>query len=224
MQSRKLYVESRVRQLGCSMPKYTDNEVKNEPMLWNCDYASAYKKGGPITRKFLDLIPESWRNQPLVVDTRVHMLMPGWFPCIPGWHHDDVPRTRSDGQPNYWDDLRSEHCVGLVNGNLAPTEFAVGSGFVSVPDEGVVNASLHEQVVEMVKTRHYHTYSNERNLLVFDDRCWHRGTEAVGTGWRWFGRVSRYHIKGKPVARPNKRTNEVRKQVQIYMSAENAGW
>lgn len=29
--------------------------------------------------------------------------MPGMFLAIPGWHHDNVPRTVNNGQPNYKD-------------------------------------------------------------------------------------------------------------------------
>lgn len=31
------------------------------------------------------------------VDAKVHMLMPGQFPCIPNWHGDAIPRD-ADGQ------------------------------------------------------------------------------------------------------------------------------
>lgn len=30
------------------------------------------------------------------VDAKVHMLMPGQFPCIPGWHRDGVPRDEKN--------------------------------------------------------------------------------------------------------------------------------
>ena len=54
---------------------------------------------------------------------------------------------------------------------------------------------------------------------------WHRGTPAVANGWRFFIRASRYYnASGEPIARRNPRTNELRRQVQVYMSAENAGW
>lgn len=28
-------------------------------------------------------------------DVKVHMLMPGQFPCIPNWHYDNVPRVNN---------------------------------------------------------------------------------------------------------------------------------
>lgn len=36
-------------------------------------------------------------HQNYVVDSKVHMLMPGQFPCVPNWHGDAIPRD-ADGQ------------------------------------------------------------------------------------------------------------------------------
>jgi len=94
---------------------FTQDDVKNEPMFFNSDLDFASKNGGPITRAFIKhFISEQGDRRPYVFDSRVHMLMPGWYPCIPGFHHDDVPRSTSTGQPNYVDpEYRSEHCLGL---------------------------------------------------------------------------------------------------------------
>ncbi len=66
----------------------------------------------------------------------------------------------------------------------------------------------------------------DRTLLLFDDRVWHQGVPAVRSGWRYFIRISRHFDKKKNkfIVRDGKRTNEVRKQVQVYMSTINAGW
>ena len=208
------------------MPHFKESEVKNEPMLFNCDLEHAKKLGGPITRAFLDRVDPKWHDCPVVVDTRVHMLMPGWYPCIPGWHHDDVPRTRRDGQPNYEDGQdRSEHCVALINGQICPTEYAVGiEDFPEV--SGTVYAEWHplvESLCNLGKLQRMQAWRDE--LVYFNDRTWHRGTAALQGGWRWFGRISRYFdAKGYTISRKNARTNEVRRQVQTYMSAINAGW
>lgn len=59
------------------------------------------------------LMPEVWpivSSCPLphvsyVVDVKVHMLMPGQYPCIPNWHGDFIPRD-GDGNlmPEYIND------------------------------------------------------------------------------------------------------------------------
>ncbi len=209
---------------------FKDNVVKNEPMLFNNDLKGAYTNGGVITTLALDILPEDWREADLVIDSRVHMLMPGWYPCIPGWHHDDVPRTRSDGQPNYEDAQRSEHGIFLVNSHIAPTEFALGDArFNDVPLGETVYAQWHKEVGERISSANLVTKKvPNMQWIFFDDRTWHRGVAAVENGWRFFIRVSRYYTlqDGQKVynARSNVRTNEVRKQVQIYMQAENAGW
>jgi len=61
---------------------------------------------GLISTRFteaLDLMPQldkillscpidSWNRHLYFVDVKVHMLMPGQYPCIPNWHYDFVPR------------------------------------------------------------------------------------------------------------------------------------
>ncbi len=99
-------------EVGPEFGDFDQAAVKNEPMLFNCDFRTAYEIGGPITRAFLDAIECDGYGG--IIDTRVHMLMPVWFPCIPGWHHDDVPRSRPDGQPNYESpEHHTRHVMGL---------------------------------------------------------------------------------------------------------------
>jgi len=49
-----------------------------------------------------DLIPifETFPESPLEFtwDVKVHMLMPRQYPCIPGWHVDNVPRMKAGPQ------------------------------------------------------------------------------------------------------------------------------
>lgn len=223
-----MLIDSRWETLPGRMQERDVLEVKNEPMLFNCDPQGAYSNGGPLTREFLLMLPDEWRDVPIVVDSRVHMLMPGWYPCIPGWHHDDVPRTRSDGQPNYGPgEFRSEHIMALVGGDICPTAFALGEADFIEPALGdVIYAKWHhdvqgklwggELVQELVPSN---------RLIAFDDRTWHRGSAAVYSGWRFFIRASRYYAPdGTPVPRGNPRTNEVRRQVQVYLDNVNSGW
>ena len=78
--------ESQMKVIG-EMNPFTDEQIKNEPMLFNCDLKAAYDLGGPITQEFLDKVMDFVDDEKVVIDTRVHMLMKGWFPCIPGFHH-----------------------------------------------------------------------------------------------------------------------------------------
>ena len=221
-------ISSHVEFLDVRIPHFDDIAIKNEPMLFNCDLEGAGRLGGPITYCFLNKLPQSWRDVPLVIDSRVHMLMPGWYPCIPGWHHDDVPRTRSDGQPNYGPgQCRSEHVIALVNGGICPTEFATGTEFFTEPALGrTIYADWHHEVENRIRRGQLAVEVAPSNRLVlFNDRTWHRCQAANANGWRFFIRASRYFAPdGTPIPRGNPRTNEVRRQVQVYMDDPNLGW
>lgn len=200
--------------------EYSQEEIKNEPMLFNCGSYYADKFGGSITKDFLDSLDESGIDlTSVVIDTRVHMLMPGWYPCIPGWHHDDVPRSRVDGQPNYINpEYRSQHVMALVNGDICPTQFAVGDFEVSeIPLGEVVYKKWHVEVESQLNCGSCSVVKAPSNKLIhFDDRSFHQGAPSSGSGWRWFGRAS-WNTHRVP-------TNEVRRQVQVYLENPMEGW
>lgn len=222
---------------GVSLPSFTDKQIKDEPMFFSADPVFAWKEGGPITRAFLAAYfgitlahYAEWELRAsklpgFCFDSRVHMLMPGWFPCIPGWHHDDVPRSRSDGQPNYHTpEFRSQHCLALINGDICPTEFAVGEGvytetplFSTHPLYKVWH-NLVESDIDFGVMRRVPVPSNK--LIHFNWNSFHQGTRAVKGGWRWFGRLSwdAGYEKGRP------KHNEIRRQVQVYLEFPMEGW
>lgn len=212
-------INSAFQQRGVFASDWSQDIIKNEPMLFNCDRESAIELGGPITKDFMENLPSDWKNCDIVVDSRVHMLMKGWFPCIPGHHHDDVPRSGKSGQPNYENpEYRSLHLMGLVNGDVCPTQFAVGEIELGVPD-GVIYKQWHKDVIAAVDAGKMEHVSAPSGVYVqFDDRSFHQGTTAVSGGWRWFIRVS------KNTDRTKNCTNELRRQVQVYLEAPMEGW
>lgn len=203
--------------IGAEMPEFSETEIKNEPMLFNCSTLFALEHGGPITRAWLErLDPQTFLHHG-IVDTRVHMLMKGWYPCIPGWHHDDVPRSTADGQPNYKNpEYFSYHCAALVNAKIAPTEFLIGDIDVPDPEPGRVIYEQWDRHLRLGKSQGKRVSAPDRRLLYFDAATFHRGVEATENGWRWFGRIS--------INTDRKPTNEIRRQVQVYLSVVNAGW
>ena len=228
MKSEKQF-DSKINNVGrfaCAVP---DNEIKNETMFFNCDLEFAYENGQTITRSFIDNLPKDWRDADVVFDSRVHMLMPGWYPAIPGYHHDDVPRPEipvgqhfiTAGQPDY-DNPRylSEHVLGLVNADVAPTEFAIGKCTLScIPDGELIYRQWHKEVKELVESGKMDSVScPDRTLIEFDWQTFHQGTKAIKHGWRWFGRVSRN------TERTSKITNEIRRQAQVYLEWPMEGW
>jgi hypothetical protein len=203
--------------LGKKLPDFAELVVKNEPMLFNCSVEASRSLGGPITNAFLDALGV-WGTEG-VVDTRVHMLMPGWYSCIPGWHHDDVPRSREDGQPNYvTPEYRAEHVMCLINGDICPTQFAVGRcEMPEVALGGTVYGVWNDEVEIQIKKRNLARFTAPSNQLVFfNSESFHRGTMAVRSGWRWFGRLT--------TGTGRKATNELRKQVQVYLPQPTQGW
>jgi hypothetical protein len=207
--------------------------VKHEPMFFQADVNFAATHGGPITHAFLKealfyLTHIGVRPQDvnMFLDSRVHLLMPGWWPCIPGWHHDDVERSRDDGQPNYRNpSYRPEFLMGIVGSADCGTEFAAGHFDMSDPEDlPIVYKRWHEEVEAQIEVgndlpyfppRLYHV---EPNLLYrFSDRSFHQGVPCRNTGWRWFGRIT----INNPTVTP---ANEIRRNANVYMQNPMEGW
>lgn len=229
MNSEKIF-HSQVKPVGSFATHISNDEIKKEPMFFNCDLDFAWAKGGIITRDFIESLPDEWVNdEDTVFDSRVHMLMPGWYPAIPGFHHDDVPRPPipvgqhfiTAGQPDYdTPSYHSEHILGLVNADICPTDFAIGSSYFSqIPDGELIYRQWHKEVLQKLSVGALErVVAQDRTLYQFDWQTWHTGTKAVSNGWRWFGRVSRN------TDRTSRITNEIRVNAQVYLEFPMEGW
>lgn len=207
----------------------TNEQIKNEPMFFNCDLEYAYENGGDITRSFIDNLPHNFKYEKSVFDSRVHMLMPNWYPAIPGFHHDDVPRPEIEtgkhfitaGQPDYDNPrYKSKHILGLVNSAVCPTQFAIGNcEMPAIPEGELIYRTWHKEVEKLLSENKLELIeAKDRTLYYFDWQTFHTGQKAVGNGWRWFGRVS------KDTDRVNKITNEIRINAQVYLEFPMEGW
>jgi hypothetical protein len=217
------------------LPEFTELQVKKEPMFFSADAKYAWEYGGPLTRAFLQTIASvhpSWLDDPdFILDSRVHMLMPGWYPCIPGWHLDDVPRDREDGQPEHVNpSYRAEHILAVV-GDCSLTSFLQGHIVLEdVPDgklfpfgdceDTSIYGKWHNDIEGLLRNPSYCEVVKREiqagQVVQFDWQSFHMGNPATKHGWRWFCRASiRTH-----------RTiwNETRAQVQAYLPAPMAGW
>ena len=213
---------SRIQELDKFALQISDSVIKNEPMFFNCSLNYAFYEGGPITKEFIKALPINWRKDNFVFDSRVHMLMPGWFPCIPGYHHDDIPRLNNNtGQPNYNNpEYYSEHILGVVNADICPTEFALGECTMpSVKNNEIVYKKWHLEIEKLITANKLVVKKAEdRTLYAFDWQTFHTGTKAVANSWRWFGRVSRNTDRTKHI------TNEIRVNSQVYLEFPMEGW
>lgn len=226
-------------QYGSGMEKRDWTEVRDEPMMFGCRGDFAWENGGEITREFITnvmLDADLTDLTDIIVDSRSHMLKKGWFPCIPGFHHDDVPRLCENGQPWYWefearwdsmaDGFGDEnvydacHAFALVGDDVCRTEFALGTTRFTIPNvRETLYKVWHPEVVEAIQEGRLESVPAPMNQVVlFDARTWHQGTPAVSDGWRWFGRAS------WQTGRLLNCENQIRPQVQVYLENPMEGW
>ena len=213
----------RWRVVGDELPVVNESVIKDEPMLFSCDWDFAHSHGGTLTRLFLDSVPPEWAElrDAMVIDSRVHMLMKGWYPAIPGWHLDDVPRTRDDGQPDHVrPSYYARNLMALWNADVAPTEFILGREFHLIdvpPGQGVVYGKWHDDIETLIHAGELRTMAvPDRRYVDFGWGDFHQATPAVRFGWRFFIRAN--------VNTTRKKRNEIRRQVQVYMTKPFRGW
>lgn len=209
------------------MPHYDENIVKNETMFFNATAEFARSQPNTtITQDFLARVDKYLAKTygkviPYVLDTRVHMGMAGWYFCIPGWHHDDVPRTSKNGQPNYHaPEYEAKHIMALVNGNMCPTEFALGECELPDIEEGEMYYKKWHSIIEELcaQGKMIRMKAIGDPVVLFDSHTFHQGTVANTKGFRWFGRVS------WQTDRLNNITNEIRRNANVYLPAPMEGW
>ncbi len=202
------------------MYPFCQQKVKDEPQFFSASWDFAAERGGPITRDFLKhaAIAVGPRHDG-IVDSRCHMLMPGWYPCIPGWHLDDVPRTRPDGQPDHCrPSYLSQHLCAVV-GDASLTQFLAGR--IELDDIPVGKGVCYGEWNTVINNRIANgqlkpNTIGDGNIVQFDWQTFHRGMPATKDGWRMFIRLS-WNTK-RPI------TNEIRHQTQVYLPAHEAGW
>ncbi len=195
----------------------TENDVRNEPMLFSVDYNFAIKNGGPLTRAFIHKLHGSFGGMDLLIDSRTHMLFEDMYPCIPGYHLDFIPREREDGQPSHSNPSHTpKHCMCIV-GDCSKTEFAIGKSVFEEPPLGTkVYGEWHKDTLRKLESGELQRFSVPDKYLVYFD-CWslHQGMPATKNGWRWFIRAT--------IGSDRKPKNEIRKQTQVYLLSVE-GW
>lgn len=220
--------------VGASIPDPSQDLIKTTPSLLQASLQDAVTFGGQLTRQALGAIAKSMHfdRKYIVVDTKVHMLMPGFMPAIPGWHTDGVPRgpekdPAGKGAPDI--DAQEEVAIAppryhlLVTGEMAPTKFALNPDLdLMVPDEP--SPDLYRLLSTQMQAHEKH---NQLNLLltspstVYSWDWWqlHTATAATKFGWRFLIRVTETdYIKPRTDLR-----EVIRVQQQVYVPSE-FGW
>lgn len=78
--------------VGRPVERLSNDAIKATPGLWHASWDDALRYGGEVTRHVLGSVDLRGDRKHVIVDTKVHMLLPGFMPAIPGWHTDGVPR------------------------------------------------------------------------------------------------------------------------------------
>lgn len=203
------------------------NEIRVEPGLFRASLDDAIRFGGDIVRDAIRAMNLRHDRRNVVIDVKVHMLMPGFFPAIPGWHTDGAPRS-PDGSPSgkgppdimaqESGSFRPHRFHLLVTQCQCLTEFVAEPISINVP--AVPTTDLYKHVTRLVGEAHPATKFIPGNQVVeFDWWDLHRGVAALKHEWRCLVRaVESDHYT------PNRDLRDVlRNQQQVYVPMD-FGW
>ena len=177
-----MVVESSVKIVG-EFPQFPQSAVRSEVSQARVSLAEAVE-GGPIHRRFVEVLPEPWKRDPSVeIFSRVLWLKDGWFPLAPHYHLD-------------WDlgvnGPRVETLMALV-GDASQTEFV--SGPVAYQATGERQSRMNRwaaEIEEGLRSGKLATWTLEPGkLILLDNRTLHRARPARKTGWRLLMRAIR---------------------------------
>lgn len=128
------------------------------------------------------------------VDVKVHMLMPGQWPCIPNWHYDNVARNNENIQQ--FSDRVEGASMWLWLSGPPLTEF---------------RQSVNGEIIRyQVPAQTWHKFNQ------WDE---HRGTMSEAHQWRCFIRLSPFSI-----LKPAPEKMWLRRHSQVYLDAGRFKW
>lgn len=178
------------------------NLVKNSLGLFRASVEDAVRYGGDIAREALSVMDFRNDRKYITVDVKVHMLMPGFSPAIPGWHTDGVPRSDPKkgfnvdyGVPriDYQDSGQMEgHRYHLLVTGRCLTKFIDDPLIVDLPDEPT--NELYKLITRQVNKRLREkrasaSFIQPNTVTEFDWWSLHTATQATHREWRYFIRA-----------------------------------
>lgn len=219
--------------IGESIQTPSQDAIENSLNLRQVSLEDAARYGGSITRNALGAMKFKGDRRYIIVDTKVHFLLPGMCPSIPGWHTDGVPRgaqldPAGKGSPRFYameHDLISEpHYHLLVTGTHCPTRFLRGPiELTGLEDLGRdAYAEMTRQVNKYLDGNNAYSPtfdSPDSTVLEWDWWTVHTAQLATARGWRYLIRVTETdHIQ--PRTNP---ADFIRTQNNVYSPIE-FGW
>lgn len=187
--------------LGGTIEQPSTETIKNTLGLWGASLEDALKYGGDLTRDALGVMDLKFDRKYIVVDTKIHMLMPNFSPAINGWHTDGVPRGDGlDPQAKAAPNIEAQEKLNDTRFHLLVT----GSGCLT---EIVKDRNIELHVPNAPSTRLYKdldmqvkrgvengTLTAEEvpscTAVEFDWWDLHTGKEATKHEWRYLIRVT----------------------------------
>lgn len=222
--------------IGDSIEQPPTNELKNTFGLWNASLDDAVRYGGEITRLALRAMNIRHDRKHVIVDTKIHMLMKGMSPAIPGWHTDGAPRDNNknpggSGKPDTFaqeGDPRPNRYHLLVTGSGCLTKFIEHPVWVPIPSEPSYEVYNTMSNFIQQKTMEYPSMAREpvramtipsATVVEFDWWDIHTGVIATANEWRYLIRVAE-----SDYYEPRKDLREIiRMQSQVY-APTNFSW
>lgn len=210
---------------------YTPRDIEGCLNFRRASMGDAIALGGPLIRRALGACPLRGDRPHILVDTKVSMLMPGWFPAIPGWHTDGVPRDNRGGylkgrpsmarQQELSEDGESPIFHLMVLGVPNTPRFLADA--LDVPLANGENRRLYNELTDYVNEQDRSVLNSvgftTDQWLTWDWWNIHTAQPSENRGWRLLIRVTESDI---PPSDPAK-TDIIRRQTMVY-SPINFGW
>ncbi len=206
-------------------------DLRALPQFFRASLEMAYRLSPLTIKSFLDAALDDVGHRHgfrcVSIDSRTHMLMPGMYPCIPGWHCDDFYRPEG-GQPdliNVAKKAPSVHYAMVLDQDTGSlTEFLTkplidpmmnGVLFGRQPHDALtLSGAAHAWIENELTIQSRCVESGE--VVRFGPLDFHRGVPATGVGWRHFIRLT--------LSNHYEPLNEVRTQTQVYVLSAGLGW
>lgn len=217
--------------VGSTNIHYTPEQLNSCPNgLFRASFDQAYELMPELSKLFDGaarmLTMEGHDYIDFEIDIKVHMLMPGQFPCIPNWHCDNVPRCPDTGKTSY-----SGAEEAYVSGE--PPMYLWVSGtpctrFLARPltEKGWTPRS-HGELADYIRDVEAKTADNHaltclikpQHFYSMDRLTPHQGTAAQEHTWRIFMRLTH-----KDCLPDRPKTSVLRRHSQVYLDSANFGW
>lgn len=146
--------------------------------------------------------PDQW-----IIDVKIHMLMPGAYPCVPNWHCDFVPR---DDTGTRYDLAGREPLMFLWVSGGPETEYLRNPPALTVDSHADLSALAGVDAPTPIEAQRWYQFSQLSP---------HRGTPAREHCWRVFARLT--HTMLDP---PKPTVSVIRRHAQVYLDAAAFTW